>query len=103
MQKTYCDAKGEEAREEAPEGRWEITLTWFQRETVRDSRCVDLCGNCGARAAKLLGFGTDKGKIISLAQDEYAWEGESSYRPNTSLAKPEALPAAAMRDNDKYD
>lgn len=71
---TTCDCCGKTIPDPRGDGHgaWKIALTfvsWWNQEG--DVREIILCGEgCGSRAARLLGFEYDTGKILSIARKE---------------------------------
>lgn len=64
-----CDCCGKEVEREE---YWQIKLRFvsFWNNPDGDKRTVTLCMRCGVKAAKLLGFQYDTGKILSIARKE---------------------------------
>jgi len=69
MQKELCDKCGKEI---TTIERWRIGLRFVSSWIPNgDTRLITLCGKCGWKAARLLGFAFDTGKILSCAREEY--------------------------------
>ncbi len=87
MKKLFCDACGKDTHDSG-HGSWAIDLHFWH-----DSKHIDLCSDCGRKAARLLGFAYDAGNILSIAQGEYA-TGEVDIR--TIVQRPDAPLAGAL-------
>ena len=117
---TMCDACGQEITQEWDGGwSWDIGLRFRSSwDPKGDTRLLELCQSCGSKAARLLGFQFDTGKILSMAQREYvtgcqlhqtiadiAFNGvtQGANTTHTAAPKPEIPAAAAMLDDDPSD
>ena len=71
MTKHMCDKCGQEIVWETGNAGWQIGLKFYSWWNPKgDERVISLCGSCGWKAARLLGFQYDTGKILSLARKE---------------------------------